>query len=99
MGCDVYRYDSEIIGFSELDDGVPCLCTFPHNDLAFGELEPLRVRSPAMLGAAVVLIHHGYLSGPVYLPDALPEWLVDALEQMLPEDAPNTCLTQTDKKE
>jgi hypothetical protein len=89
MGCETYHYMSEIIRFSEMDDTVPCLCTFPHNDLALDMLKPLRVRALAMLGAAVVLIQRGELEGPVYLPDALPRWLIEALEQMLPEDAPN----------
>lgn len=88
MGCDTYECDGQLIRFSE-DDSIRCLCTFPHNDLAYGgKLAPAKVRSLAMLGAAVVMIHHGELNGPVFLPHSLPQWLVDELERLLPEDAP-----------
>ena len=69
MGCDSYEGG---IMFSEGDDTIRCLCTFPHND---GEvLDAERVRSLAYLGAAVVLHHNGDLEHP-YLPACLPEWM------------------------
>ena len=82
MGCDYYRYESELIRFSEMDDTVSCLCTFPHNDMEHLDLS--RVRSLAMLGAAIVLIHHDEIEGPVYLPNNLPKWIITELERILP---------------
>lgn len=80
MGCDTYECEGTLIRFSEMDDG-GCLCTFPHNDQ--GKLTQRRVRSLAMLGAAVVLLHHGELEGPVFLPYSLPQWLVGEIKRLL----------------
>jgi len=73
MGCESYYFDTTPIKFSEQDDDIGCLCTFPDNDqTSTGErLDFGRVRSLAYLGAAVVLlqrhaIDHGYRSsGPI----------------------------------
>lgn len=80
MGCDRYTVeDNHIISFSEMDDG-GCLCTFPHN---YGEtLDMETVRLLAMLGAAVVLIHHGKTDSPVFLPYGIPEWIVRELDRL-----------------
>jgi len=73
MGCDVYDVEGTQIRFSEDDGTVGCLCTFPHNDDETVSLD--RIESLALLGAAVVLLHHGILTGPVYLPVELPGWI------------------------
>lgn len=77
-----------IIYFSESDDDWGCLCTFPHND--HGELTSDRVRSLALLGAAVVLASHqadrlesaGRMAGPHLLP---AEWETLILPQVVPQ--------------
>jgi hypothetical protein len=67
--------------FSEADDSIRCLCTFPFND---GErLCPDRVRSLAYLGAAVVLDQRGELEHP-YLPFCLPKWMRDEIDRNIP---------------
>ena len=35
-----------------------------------------------MLGAATVLILSGELDGPVFIPDGLPRWVVDAVRRI-----------------
>ena len=75
MGCDSYAGG---IMFSEMDDEIGCLCTFPHND---GDtLDAGRVRALAYLGAAVVLQHRGDLEHP-YLPSCLPEWMRQEIDR------------------
>ena len=77
MGCDHYVGG---IMFSEGDDEVGCLCTFPHND--GDRLDVERVRSLAYLGAAVVLQKRGDLEHP-YLPGCLPAWIRDEIDRNL----------------
>lgn len=91
MGCDQYactawsteleEYIDEYISFSEAWDG-GCLCTFPEND--GDELSADRVKCLAMLGAAVVLNHHG--DNVNFLPYDLPVWIVDEIERVCNED-------------
>jgi hypothetical protein len=83
MGCDSYYLDGidTPIKFSEMNDDVCCLCTFPHNDN--NELTNYRIRSLAMLGAAVVLLQHGVIDNG-FLPNCLPKWIVDAIGESLP---------------
>ena len=81
MGCHSYHG----IQFSEDDDEFVCLCTFPYNDEAAGErLDPERVRSLALLGAAVVLNRYDGDIG--YLPDDLPRWIVDEIVRNVPQE-------------
>ena len=77
MGCE--RYVGGVM-FSEVDDDIRCLCTFPHNDAA--GLNAERVRSLAYLGAAVVLERRGDLEHP-YLPSCLPEWIRNEIDRNL----------------
>lgn len=77
MGCDCYTIlthsGERNVRFSEGNDTISCLCTFPHND---GEtLDADRVRSLAYLGAAVVLASHEESDDNQYLPRSLPEWI------------------------
>ncbi len=90
MGCDYYHIDESgmiMAHFSE-DGNSDCLCTFPHNDQE--RMSPGRVRAMALLGAAVVLLKQGQLSptedGYVFLPDMLPDWVVDGINRLVPED-------------
>ena len=83
MGCDYYDYGGCRIHFSEMDDNVGCLCTFPGNDME--ELSIERLRSLAMLGAAIRLVHNCELEGLVILPHALPKWIIDGINKYLPD--------------
>ena len=80
--------------FSEMDDDWGCLCTFPHDD--HGKLDAERVRSLALLGAAVVLAafrreqletEDGW-GGTVFasLPNAVPQWIRDEIRRVVPEE-------------
>lgn len=77
MGCKSYHLANGVrVRFSEGDDDLGCLCTFPHND--GGELSGERVRSLAYLGAMVALSREpmtGFSMSTAYLPNALPEWI------------------------
>lgn len=90
MGCDVYEIDDASIRFSdgsEFKDDFwgnfvwKCLCTFPANWR--GETEKDTVASMALLGAAVVLSHHGMIESPVYLPDSIPKEVLDLIEKAI----------------
>lgn len=90
MGCDYYHIktfdpddETSYIHFSEMDDTVGCLCTFPHNDAGWLSVE--RLRSLAMLGAAVVMLQHGEIFGPVFLPNGLG-WVKDEIFRLLPDE-------------
>ncbi len=88
--CDCYPIaqgmcDVELISFSDMDDDWVCLCTFPHND---GErLTPERLRSLALLGAAVVLLYHREIDGPVYLSSDIPNWIVEEIKRLVPDQS------------
>lgn len=83
MGCESYEAEGATIHFTEVDGGVGCLCTFPHND---GVLYRSRLKSLALLGLAVVLLKRGaiklsdeYLDESLawaYIPGSLPEYWV-----------------------
>lgn len=80
MGCERYCCNNDEIMFSEIDDSIGCLCTFPFND---GEhLSKERVRSLAYLGASIVLSQRGELEHP-YLPECLPQWIRDEIDRNL----------------
>jgi hypothetical protein len=83
MGCDSYWYRDKRIMFSEGDDDVLCLCTFPHNDEAFGEISSERVRSLAYLGATIVLIHENRIEQDVFIPYCLPEWIKEQIDKRI----------------
>ena len=73
------------IHFSERDD-VSCLCTFPHN-YEGGQLDGETIRSLAYLGAAVVLVQREVLDEDyVFLPDMLPEWIVNEIKRLVPNE-------------
>jgi hypothetical protein len=85
----VWNSRDQLAVFSESQDDWGCLCTFPHNDQ--GALGPERIRSLALLGAAVALaaynpdelnttVNAHYL----ILPDAVPQWIRDELMRILP---------------
>ena len=81
MGCDKYYLDDKnMIAFSEGDDELGCLCTFPHND--GGELSKERVRSLAYLGAAVVLLYRGEIEHG-FLPSCLPDWVKQEIDRIV----------------
>lgn len=93
MGCDTYYINDIPIRFNEMNDDVCCLCTFPFNDN--GELSKSRLRSLAMLGAAVVINHHESLREEIedanfntvdYLPDKLPKWILNGIDKYLPKE-------------
>lgn len=80
MSCE--RYTDSNIKFSENDDTCRCLCTFPENDDF--HLEPSRIKSLALLGAAVVLDQRGQLDNP-YLPYGIPQWIIGELNRVMGE--------------
>lgn len=99
MGCDYYnvpcwipgtfgKWGDTMLFFGEEDDSTICLCTFPFNYRAVG-FGPDEVRSLALLGAAVVLAHHGELTADDYhrLPDSLPQWIRDGIDAALRKEA------------
>jgi hypothetical protein len=66
--------------FSEMNDDIGCLCTFPHND---GQtLDPERVRSLAYLGAAVVMVSREELEHG-FMPSCLPDWLKKEIDRIV----------------
>lgn len=80
MSCERYCVNHDEIMFSEIDDSICCLCTFPFNDRERLSIE--RVRSLAYLGAAVVLSQRGKLDHP-YLPSCLPQSIRDEIDRSL----------------
>ena len=80
MGERSYEVGHTYVRFSEMDEEFRCLCTFPFNDGE--ELDIERIKALALLGAATVLILSGELDGPVYIPDNLPRWIVDAVRRI-----------------
>lgn len=88
MGCDSYRVNDTTIKFNETDDECRCLCTFPHND---GEtLDSERLRSLALLGAAVVLSQwDSGFDGHCTIPDSLPKWVDKEVCRILGIEANN----------
>ena len=91
MGEDRYHVGKYPLQFSEMDDDYICLCTFPHNDQ--GALTPDRVRSLALLGAAVVLARSCSLEHP-FLPACVPEWIRKEIDRVMnyhPEEENGDC--------
>jgi hypothetical protein len=81
MGCDKYYLsDDDVVAFSEMNEDVGCLCTFPHND-GF-KLDEERVRSLAYLGATVVLLKQGEIDHG-YIPACLPDWVRKEIDRIV----------------
>lgn len=96
MGCHVYRVEvplawssdkpdepmsrNEWFYFSEDNEEVACLCTFPAGERKTLSISTLR--SIAYLGAAVVLAHQRIVtSGEI--PGCLPDWIKDEIDRIL----------------
>jgi len=80
------KWGTRSVEFSEADDTWRCLCTFPWNDNAEGRIDISRIRSLALLGAAVVLIHNGDIQEEYnYLPYCVPEFIRKAILEAIPE--------------
>ena len=88
MGEQVYCVGGKSIRFSETDYNFGCLCTFPWNDEACGEISTQRVMALALLGAAVKLIHDGYFADldTVFIPESLPPWIVEQIGKFGPHE-------------
>ena len=85
MGCDYYEFEKTSIHFSDLNEETSCLCTFPYNEEIFKQLDPHIVRSLAMLGAAIVLVHQAEFNDDyMFLPEQLPEWIVNEIKKYVP---------------
>ncbi len=86
MGCKSYTYKGRAIRINEVQEKFGCLCTFPVND--DGEMTVDRLRSLAMLGAAVVMLNNEELPEAddeyLILPSGLPQWIIDGIDQLLP---------------
>jgi hypothetical protein len=85
MGCDryyLYGKPDVPICFSEDNDDVCCLCTFPHNDRT--NLSTERVRALAYLGATVVLLQNDDIAHG-FIPDCLPEWIRKDIDSRIKE--------------
>ena len=80
MGERSYEVGDSYVRFSDMDDEFRCLCTFPFDDGE--ELGIERIKALALLGAATVLKLSGDLDGPVFIPDGLPAWIVDAVRRI-----------------
>jgi hypothetical protein len=87
MGCKFYQIEDSYVKFSEANDDVACLCTFPHNNRGFGEkIDYIQVRSLAYLGAMVCLLRQRELTGDnVFIPDDLPQWIKDEINSKIPD--------------
>lgn len=81
MGCDYYHINNVAIHFSDIDDSIGCLCTFPHNDNK--HLDSDRIRSLAYLGAAVVLASKLKNKNQIYnfIPECLPKWIQKEIDK------------------
>ncbi len=84
MSCDIYHVSEHTkIQFGYMDD-FPCLCTFPTNNEAMdNKIDPYHVASLAMLGAAVVLAHRDNAPEYFYIPQDLPEWIIDQIKKSI----------------
>lgn len=82
MGCNKYYLEgiSYPVAFSEMNDDIGCLCTFPLND--GNSLNPERVRSLAYLGAAVVMLSHERVDHG-YIPHCLPDWMRKEIDRIV----------------
>lgn len=82
MGCNKYYLHgiNYPIAFSEMNEDISCLCTFPYND--GGGLDPERVRALAYLGAAVVMVSREELDHG-YIPSCLPDWIKKDIDRIV----------------
>ncbi len=90
MSCDFYiahtfdeatQTDGEcFVGFTDTDDTVGCLCTFPHNYQG-KPLSASTVQSLALLGAAIVLARREPISREYFMiPADVPQWIRDSIK-------------------
>jgi hypothetical protein len=82
MGCNKYYLEGidYPVTFSEMNDDIGCLCTFPHNNN--DALDPETVRSLAYLGAAVVMVSREQLDHG-YIPNCLPNWIKKEIDRIV----------------
>lgn len=72
------------ISFDELDDTYNCLCTFPTNDEALNNISKERLRSLALLGAAVCIAAEAEEDmTEAKLPHVVPQWIRDEIDRLL----------------
>lgn len=88
MGEKSYWIKDSLVAFSEANDDISCLCTFPHNNEVAGNIiDSDQVRSLAYLGAMVCLLHRNRLSNRWnYIPQDLPQWIKDEIDKQIPID-------------
>jgi hypothetical protein len=83
MGC--YKYHLQGIDypimFSEMNEDIGCLCTFPHNHGS--KLDPETVRSLAYLGATVAMIYQGEQLPHGFIPSCLPDWVKNEIDRVV----------------
>jgi hypothetical protein len=86
MGERVYNINGYRVRFSDGDDTIGCLCTFPYNDRYDGKLiiGYERLINLALLGCAVVALTDGSIQEGIYLPYGMEEYL-EAIEATLNE--------------
>lgn len=82
--CEKYVIKNRLVSFSQdskYDD--LCLCHFPHD--YFGRMDKETVRSLALLGAVVVLIHRDENFNNKYelVPEDLPKWISREIDRRL----------------
>lgn len=80
MGCDYYNVNGQNLHFSEVDDEISCLCTFPYNN--HGKLDKSDLFSLAILGAATVLATRNKLKHNI-LPRCVDKWILDELNRLI----------------
>jgi hypothetical protein len=74
------------IRFSESNDDVSCLCTFPHNNRCFdNKIGYGQIRSLAYLGAMVCLLRQKEITDEdIFIPQDLPQWIKDEIDSKIP---------------
>jgi hypothetical protein len=84
MGEQVYSAEDRSIMFSDSELGYRCLCTFPTNDETTG-IDIERVRSLALLGAAVVLAHYNMADcgDCFFIPECVPDWIKEQIDKAI----------------
>jgi Zn ribbon nucleic-acid-binding protein len=97
MSEQIYTVDGKILGpdgnsvewiereisFDINDKDWECLCSFPPERSE--DITSAKVRSLALLGAAVVLLHNGEIQSlPCYLPRCVPKNIQEAIKKAIP---------------
>lgn len=83
MGEKTYQVGTKQVCFSESDTEFACLCTFPHNDNSFLEID--RAKALVLFGAVVRLIHDGYYTTHgeyIYIPGDVPAWIIEGVRKL-----------------